>query len=104
MVPELIKSLRKHKENDKKLLPKFFKYIGNIETVALYEKFKKEIFVSLAKWFIDIQIRAFIFFVVFICLSASLILKTTPNKILLAEGSSIIWYLLIELKKDLWRK
>ena len=100
--PKFSKYLRKQRENDRKLLPKLLKYIGKIKSIADYEEYKKKfLFVPFIDSFIEIQFRALIILIIAFCLSASL---TTPNMIFLAEGISLTWFLLIELKSDLWRK
>ena len=101
--PEVLKSLRKHRENDVKPLPNFLKYLKKIPSIQKYEEYKLQVIISLWNWFIDTQVRAFLLFVLLSCLSA-IAFSTTPTKLMLAEGLSITWYMLIELKRDLWRK
>lgn len=97
---ELMKSIQKTNKYAPKLIPRFLKYIGKINEIKDYEDWRKEIFVSLINFIIDyIIILPFLFF---ICLSA--IVHPNINNFFLAEGISISWYLLINLKKDLWRK
>jgi len=102
---EFLKKLQRTKKYDKKSLPKVLKFLEKIKTVEEYEKYKGQILVGLIDWSIEIIIRAILFFAVFMCLSASGVFLITPLKvILLAIGISLSWYLLSELKQDLWRK
>ena len=100
-----LESLRKHKKNDQKVIPKVLKSLKKIKTTADYEEYKETLTWSLFNWFISIQITAFLLFAAIWCLSAGLVLNTSPtNVLLLAEGISIALFLIIEFKKDLWRR
>ncbi len=89
------------KKYSNKPFPKFLKFMGNIKTLDEYENWIKEQNKTMLKW-IGSYLVVLPFFI-FFCLSA-LNLKTTPNVlqiILLAEGISIAWYLLLSLIKDI---
>ena len=99
---KVLESLEKHQINDQKWLPNCLKYLGYIKSTKQYEEYKKTVKVHFFNWLINTQIRAIIVFVAMLCLLAS---SLPPIKlILLAEGSSLSWFLFIELKRDLWRK
>ena len=105
MKPELLRKLENHKKYDQKWLPKFLKYLGKIPNIARYEEYKKQIKVSIIEWTIELHIRTLFLFIMLICLSAGI--GFTPNIyviLFLSEGISFTWFLLIELKRDLWRK
>jgi len=99
-----LKKLRKLKKNDAKILPKALKYLGKLKTVADYDDYKKSIYVSLIDFGIEyILIKPFVIFFCISCLSANLGILSTPNNLVLAEGISFLWFLLIEFKRELWR-
>ena len=87
-----------------KPIPKFLKFIGKITELDEFEDWLKETKISLLNWIITYLI--ILPFIIFLCLSALGLFNTPPalKMILLAEGISLSWYLIIELKKDLWRK
>ena len=92
------------KKYSNKLFPKFLKFIGLIREINEYETWIKEQNKLMLKW-IGSYLIVLPFFI-FFCLTA-LNFKTTPNVLnnfFLAEGISIAWYLVVHLKKDLWRK
>ena len=100
---DIVKNLKKFSINDKKLLPKFLKWFGLIDSADKYEKFKHKIQISIVEWVIDyLIIRGFLISLILGCLSASGILVLPPIKlVLMAEGISITWYLIIDFKKEL---
>ena len=107
MAKDVVESLRKHRENDRKRLPKLLKYLKKIPNIQKYEDYKDLVKINIINWFIEVQIRAFLIFITFMCLSVSkiaIVLPHPPQCILLAEGISLLWFLLTELKKDIWRK
>ncbi len=80
---------------------KFLKYIGLIREINEYETWIKEQTKLMLRW-----IGTYLFvlpFFIFFCLSAfGNLFLTPPLRIfLLAEGISIVWYLLISLIKDI---
>ncbi|KKN19162.1 hypothetical protein LCGC14_0948480 [marine sediment metagenome] len=89
------------KKYSNKPIPKFLKFLGHIKTLDEFEGWIKEQEVVMLKWIGSYLIL--LPFFVFFCLTA-LNLKNAPNVleiILLAEGISISWYLLISLIKDI---
>ena len=87
------------KKYSNKPFPKFLKFMGNIRTLDEYEDWIKDQTRAILKW-IGAYLIILPCFILF-CLSA---LKNTPNvfeNILLAEGISISWYLLLSLIKDI---
>lgn len=108
-VEESAIKLVKTTENATKTLPKLFKYLDLIKSVADYQDYtKKNIKLPLINWSVEyLIIKPFLLFI--ILLSAALFLEQiTPQRLLsmtyVAEGLSLSWYLLTELKRDLWRK
>ena len=89
------------KKYSNKPFPKLLKYLEWIKELDDYEEWIKDQKRVMLKW-IGTYLVVLPFFV-FFCLTA-LNLKTTPNVlkiILLAEGISIAWYLLLSLIKDI---
>ncbi len=89
------------KKYSNKPFPKFLKYIGLIRELNEYDTWIKEQNKLMLRW-IGTYLIVLPFFIYF-CLSA-LNLQNTPNiltGILLAEGISIAWYLLLSLIKDI---
>ena len=102
-----LEKLKKLPKNEPKTLCKFLKYTGKLKTALDYEDYLKDnIKVPLMLWALDILIiQAFLIFVVLECFSVkNLLTYTTPMNIFLAEGISISLYLLVELKREFWRK
>jgi hypothetical protein len=97
--------LNKHLKNDKKTLPNLFKYLGKIKSTADYYEYKNEYLIKpLINWFFELQISALLFFAVIVCLSASFSLGLTLSQmIMMAEGISILRFLVIDFKEDIWR-
>lgn len=104
MSEKLLEKLRKTTKNSSKTLPKVLKSLGKIESVGDYDEWKQVVKYKILEWAIDTQIRAFIIFFALICLSATPHIKITTLLLPIAEGISLTWFLLIELKRDLWRK
>jgi hypothetical protein len=105
--PELLRKLEQTKINDRKTIPRFLKLLGKIRSVGDYEEYKKQIFISLVEWsYTVLVIRPIVILAaILLCLSAANFFFVSPPQLFfLAEGLSILWYLLIELKQDLWRK
>jgi len=103
---EFIKKLEKTPKNASKALPRFFKYIGKIKNVSQYDDYlKNNIKVPLIIWGVDyLLIKPFLLFLAFLCLSAIWLYYPPGIIFLLAEGTSLSWYLLTELKRDIFRK
>jgi len=105
---EFLKNLKKTSRNDGKTLPKLLKWLGKIDKVAQYDDYKKNVLSSILEWFFLVFIiRSLVIGIsLFFCLSA--VTFATPPTIIryfyAAEGISLSWFLLIELKRDLWRK
>ncbi|HEC64118.1 MAG TPA: hypothetical protein ENI23_02355 [bacterium] len=101
---EIAKNIELTEKYSGKPIPRFLKYIGKIREIKDYEDWKKETNKLLLNWAIDYLI--ILAFVIFLCLLAlrTVIPLPPPRMIFLAEGISILWYLVISLKKDLWRK
>jgi len=90
------------KKYSSKPFPKLIKYIGWIKELNEFEKWLKAQTLVMLKW-IGTYLVILPFFI-FFCLSAlGLFYKTTPllSIVLLAEGISIAWYLLLSLIKDI---
>jgi hypothetical protein len=102
---DMLDNLRKTKQNDGKTLTKFFKYIGKIKSADELDAFlHAQIKAPLLMWVIDVLIiRAFLIFITLECLSAGNVFLATPD-FTLAEGISLGLFLLVELKKEFWRK
>ena len=104
---KVLENLKKVAKNQDKLTVKCLKYLKKIKTSDQYDDYLTDnINIPIIEWFIQvILIRPFIFFVAFWCLSAIGVSLIHPQQILLiAVGTSLSWYLLVELKQDLWRK
>jgi len=84
-----------------KLIPRFLKFIGKIKTLDNYEDWIKETNKLLLNWIIDYLI--ILPFLVYFCLSALGISSPPMKTSLLAEGSSLTWYLFLSLIKDIKR-
>ena len=99
---EFLDKLRKKSKYSDKKLPKLLKYLKLIKDSSEYEVYLKDyIKIPLVKWVLQVLVvRPTVLTVALFCLSA----KTTTQTIILAEGISLSWYLLVELKKELWRK
>ncbi len=99
---EIKENADKTHENSRKILSKFLKYLGKIEYHKDYNYYIHNLNISIIEWIIErLIINPFL---ILICLSAILNNLPLSNLILLAEGISILWFLIIEFKKDLWRK
>jgi len=101
--PENIKeTIDKTHKNSGKLIPRFLKFINKIDSVAEYDTWIKETNITLFDWFFEyLIIKSFL---IFFCLSALFPPPTILIGFLKAEGISILWFLITELKKDLFRK
>ena len=87
---------------EKNILVKLLVYLGKIKTASEYEVYIKQINKSLFSWFfVTFVMRASL---IFICLLAASSFYAPPmlEKIITAEGISLIWFLLIDFKKDLF--
>ena len=102
---KLEKSTNKPIEKSNKLFISFLKYLGKLKSGMDYEDYLKDnITVPLIEWIIQVLvIRALL---LFFCLSVVDFINYPQASIrfLTAEGLSILWFLLVELKQDLWRK
>jgi len=87
------------KKYSNKPLPKFLKFLGKIKELDGYEGWIKETNKTLLNWILDYLI--ILPFIIFFCLSALGISSPPMKTILLAEGSSLAWYLLLSLIKDI---
>jgi len=103
---EFSDKLHQKTKYDSKTLPKVLKYLEKIKDISQYEEYvKKNIKLPLIEWIIQVLIiRPILFVAVLMSLSVSLRLLPPFVILILAEGLSILWYLLVELKQDLWRK
>lgn len=86
-----------------KILPKLLIYTKKIKSASDYEDWLKQLNIHLFDWFLEtFIIRAFL---IFICLLVAVAISTFRPPLLLqfivAEGISLLWFLLIILKKDL---
>jgi len=104
---KFIKNANKLRKNSNKLFPRFLVFLKKIRSVSEFDDyFKNKIEIPIIDWFIEYFIIKS--FLIFICLSAFGInfirFPSFPNSLFLAEGISIFWFLLTELKKELWRK
>jgi len=103
---KFIKNLRKTQKNSQKTLPRLLKWLKKIDKVDQYDDYVLDfIKIPLIDWFIEVLlIRPFVIYLFLMCLSVTSILNHPPHVLIaLAEGLSILWYLLVELKQDLWR-
>lgn len=101
---EFIKKVQKVERNSNKLLQKLLVFFKKIENTSQFDDYLKDkIAIPFFEWFLEVLIRAFL---IFFCLTASgIFLKTDPQlNIALAAGISLSWFLLVQLKQDLWRK
>ena len=87
------------KKYSNKPIPKFLKFLGKIKELDGYEGWLKAQEVVILKWIGGYLI--ILPFFVFFCLSALGISSPPMKTILLAEGSSLAWYLLLSLIKDI---
>ena len=104
---KFMESQRKLAKNSIKPLPKLFIFFNLIKSVEHYDLYLKEnLFIPFVNWFVEVFIiRAFLINMSILCLTIGLGLLTTPNEIIaLSIGISVLWFLLINLKQDLWRK
>jgi len=104
---DINKEIEKTKEYAGKPFPRFLKYIGKIEKVSDFEEWIKATNKQILNWIIDYLIL--MPFVIFFCISALnritfLNFSNIITVILFSEGVSILWYLILQFKKDLWRK
>ena len=105
--PEIITKLHKTDFYADKRLPKLLKYLNKIKTVSDYDKYVKDnIKIPILIWATEyLIIKPILIYICLFCLKlATPLVLTHPHMVLLAAGSSIIWFLLVELKRDLWRK
>jgi len=102
-VEKQVKNIQKGFKNEHKLFSRILKYLKKIEKFEQYDDYIKNLKITLIDWLIELQVRAILLFLLFKCLAGILFL-ITPNVIMLAEGTSLLWFLLVELKQDLWRK
>ena len=87
-----------------KTIVKLLIYLKKIRKASDYEDWAKALKSSLFEWFlITFVIRAF---VIFMCLWLITFSFVTPKYqlILLAEGLSILWYLIIDFKRDIFKR
>jgi len=103
---EFSKKLHQKTKYDSKTLPKLLKYLKKIRDLTQYEDYIRDnIKIPLIEWIIQVLIiRPVLFIAVLMSLSAFSSLPPPLVILILAEGLSILWYLLVELKQDLWRK
>lgn len=101
--PDILEKLQIYKKNDTKTIPRLLKRLKKIESVSQYEEYKSNLLISLTDWcFETLIMRPFI---IFMCITCLLIGHNSLVPLVIqSEGISILWFLLIELKLDLWRK
>ena len=102
--PEMVKKLIKTKKYQAKPLPKLFKYLGKIKEVHQYDDYVKHVFaIPAIEWFIEWIIRAAL---IFLCLALLGIttFSRSPRDFVIALGLSQAWFMIVSLKRDLWRK
>ena len=88
----------------KNIVVKLLIYLGKLKSASQFEDYLKQLNKILADWFFETFIvRAFLIFICLLVAGATLS-YTTPiiEKFIAAEGISIVWFLIIELKKDLF--
>lgn len=98
-----LETQQKAKYYDGKLIPSFLKYLGKIKSINQYDQFKKHLIVLILNKTIEIAITSFI---LFLCLSLlGIVIGSTPLfNLSIAAGASLLWMLIVEFKKDLWRR
>jgi len=100
---DIVKNHLKSRKNSKNLIAKFLKWSGKINQLSDYDDYLKDnVTVPLIGWTFKVLVVRPI--PIAICLL--LILKSIhPQDVFcFAEGVSLLWFLLIELKRELWRK
>ena len=106
---ETIDKLLKTTKNSDKTVPKLLKYLKKIESVGDYDDYIKTNFsIPLIEWIYQVLIIRPI--PIFLCLLFLTYLITTPKsnlvRLMLAEGISLLWFLIIEFIKEIknsWR-
>jgi len=105
---KLYEKLGRINKNSKKTLPELLKYLGKISSVEQYDDYIKALKVSLFDFGFDILfIRAILLFMVLSCCLPAMNLPINYNAFsifFMSEGISVIMYLIIDFKKELWRK
>ncbi len=96
---EILKKDYLIKKYSNKPIPKFLKFIGKIREIDQYESWIKETTKALLNFFIDYLV--ILPFVIFFCLSAFGFSTSLMLNFFLAEGSSLFWFLLLSLIKDM---
>ena len=103
---ETLKKLQKTEKNQDKPLAKFLKYLGKIKKVEQYDEYvKKYIKIPIIEWiFLVLLIRPILLLLTISCLLPIGLFLDHPQRVLLALGSSLVWYLLVDFKRQIFRK
>jgi len=97
-------TIQKVEKNSRNVIANLLKFFGKIKSVGQFDDYLKDIiFIPFVEWFVKIFIiRAFI---IFFCLTAIGFLFYSPPptriQIALAEGISILWYILESFTNDI---
>ena len=103
-----IKRQQNLRKNSNKALPRLLVFFNKIEKVEQFDDYlKNKIAIPFLEWFLEVFIiRAFLIYLVLaaITLIFRLGFYHHPTRLILAQGLSILWFLVVNLKQDLWRK
>lgn len=89
-----------------KTLPKLLIYLGMIPSASKYEKYIKQLKVLFFKWIFYLELRALLIFICLLVADTTISFYHPPwiEKLIAAEGISLLWYLLIDFKNDLIKR
>lgn len=97
--------------NSNKLLPSLLKFLNKIEKVEQFDAYLKDrLTIPFIDWFLEVFIiRAFLIYFVLtmftpVVISLPSAFLNHPQRFGIAEGLSLLWFILVQLKQDLWRK
>jgi len=103
-----IKRQQNLRKNSNKALPRLLVFFNKIEKVEQFDDYlKNNIALPLLEWFMEVFIlRAFLIYLVLAALTLTQQLRYyhPSTRLILAQGLSILWFLVVNLKQDLWRK
>jgi len=99
---ELIKNTQKTRKNSVNPFANVLKWSNKISKLSDYDDYVKDtLTLPFIEWFIQVLIIRPIIIAICLLLIYS---EAPPSLFLLAEGLSLLWFIIIELKQDLWRK
>ena len=102
---DIVKNTQKTRKNSRNPFANFLKWSNKINKISDYESyFKENMSLPLVEWTLQVIIIRPILIAICLLLFKFYINLPQSKVIYIAEGISLLWFLIIELKQDIWRK